>query len=111
MRLTTMAVVVKDASKSAQWWKEKVGLQIRAQMHHWVTVAPKGSKFELHLCETTPRERGNTGIAFTAKDVKAEEKRLRKNGVRITRPTTKAPWGTFLQFADPDGNAFWVNEG
>lgn len=74
-------------------------------------MASKGSKFELHLCQTTPRESGNTGIAFTAKDVKAEERRLRRNGVKITTPSTDKGWGLFMQFADLDGNTFYLSEG
>jgi predicted enzyme related to lactoylglutathione lyase len=111
LSLDTQAVVVRDAKKAAKFWTEKVGLEQRANYDHWVTVAPKGSKFEIHLCETTPLERGNTGIGFSAKDVAAEEKRLRGKGVKVTMKTTKKPWGTIMQFADPDGNRYWVSEG
>lgn len=49
-----VAVVVSNANKSAEWYKEKLGLEIRAKEGHWVTVAPKGPGPVLHLCETTP---------------------------------------------------------
>src|SRR3989442_876697 len=80
--------------------------------------------FRVTLCETaagqlrncTPRgtrrrrAKGNTGYLFSTKDAKKEEARLRKNGVKITRPVTKEEWGTIFWFADPDGNEFQVSE-
>ena len=110
LTFSSVAVVVRNAKKSAAWYREKLGFEIRDEEGHWVTVAPKGSKIVLHLCQTRPLERGNTGFGFVAKDVAAEQKRLEVRGVKFTTPTTKAPWGTFAQFADPDGNTFWINE-
>ena len=111
LKLTSMAVVVRDAKKSAKWWNQKLGFEIRSSDGHWITVAPKGLNFELHLCEHEPLEQGNTGIGLVAADVAAEEKRLRALGVKFTKPTTKASWGTSATFADPDGNEFTINEG
>ena len=81
-----------------------------ADSMHWVTVAAKGSETLLHLCETKPLEKGNTGIGFLAKDVIAEAKALEAKGVRFTKPAHKESWGAFAMFADPDGNEFWINE-
>lgn len=109
MRLTSLAVVVADAKKSAKWYKEKLGLEVRDQHGHWVTVAPKGASVVLHLCEEFyPLEPGNSGIAFTTKDVKKDEAELRKKGVEFAQPTTKEEWGTYAMFKDPDGNEFWL---
>jgi lactoylglutathione lyase len=110
LKLSSMAVVVKDGKKSAKWWSEKLGFEIRSGEGHWITVAPKGLAFELHLCENDPLEPGNSGIGFVAADVAAEEKKLRALGVHFTRPTTKSAWGTSATFADPDGNEFTINE-
>ncbi|HEX9566977.1 MAG TPA: VOC family protein, partial [Thermoplasmata archaeon] len=41
MRLTTIALVVSDAKKSAKWYTEKLGFEIREHQGHWITVAPK----------------------------------------------------------------------
>ena len=109
MRLTSMALVVSDAKKSVAWYKEKLGWEERAKEGHWVTVAPKDSKLEFHLCEKFhPLEPGNTGVAFMAKDVAKAEKDLRAKGVKFTTPTTKEDWGVYAMFADPDGNEFWL---
>jgi len=110
LRFDDVAVVVSDAKKAATWWSKKLGFSVRSRAGHWITVAPRGSSVVLHLCEGGRREKGNTGIGFTAPDVAREEKRLRAKGVRFTRPTTVAEWGTFAMFADPDGNEFWISE-
>lgn len=110
MKFTSVAVVVKDGKKSAQWYKEKLGFEIRDAGGHWITVAPKESNVVLHLCEGEELEPGNTGFAFTVKDVAKEERNLAAKGVRFTMPTTKHPWGTEAMFADPDGNEFYLSE-
>lgn len=106
----SVAVVVSDGMKSAQWYKEKLGFEVRSHEGHWITVAPKGSELVIHLCEGDNLEPGNTGFAFYAKDVAKEEADLRKKGVKFTRPTRKTDWGTNAMFADLDGNEFWLIE-
>ena len=105
-----VAVVVSDAKKAAAWWRGKIGLEVRDDDGHWVTVAAKGSDTLIHLCESKPLEKGNTGIGFLAKDVLKARKELEAKGVKFTKPAEKAPWGAFAMFADPDGNEFWINE-
>jgi len=110
LRFDDVAVVVSNAKRSAKWFSTKLGFKIRSQDGHWVTVQPPGSSVVLHLCESKRRERGNTGIGFMAADVAATVKRLRKKGVRFTRPATETEWGTFAMFVDPDGNEFWISQ-
>lgn len=112
LRLSSMAIVVSDAKKSARWYQDKLGFDIRDREEHWVTVAPKGGDLAFHLCEGFyPLEPGNTGIAFLSKSVEKEEKSLRDKGVKITHATSKEDWGTYAMFADPEGNEFWLIEG
>ena len=106
-----MAVVVSNASKSADWYKEKLSFEIRANEGHWVTVAPKGPGPVLHLCETTPLEKGNTGIGFQVDDLDKTYKELSSKGVEFTVKPTKEEWGTYAMFKDPDGNEFWLMPG
>ena len=111
MRLATIALVVSDAKKSAKWYQEKLGFEIRDHQGHWITVAPRKENIAFHLCEGFyDLEPGNTGISFTTKDVKQDEVALRRLGVEFTIPTTKAEWGTHAAFKDPDGNEFWLLE-
>ena len=104
-----VAIVVSNANKSADWYKEKLGLEVRDKMEHWVTVAPKGYEGSvLHLCETTPLEQGNTGIAFRVDDLDKAYKEMTGKGVEFTKKPTKTEWGTYAMFKDPDGNEFWL---
>lgn len=109
--LETVAVMVRDEEKAANWWREMFGFRIVTSWPHWYTVAPKGAKTRLHLCIDGKPERGNTGFLFTTKDIRRELSRLRKKGVKITQPLKKAEWGTTFMFSDPDGNEFWMIEG
>jgi catechol 2,3-dioxygenase-like lactoylglutathione lyase family enzyme len=111
LRLTTIAIVVSSAAKSAKWYQEKLGFEIREHQGHWITVAPKRENMAFHLCEGFYElEPGNTGISFASKDVKKEEATLRKLGVEFTTPTTKEDWATYAMFKDPDGNEFYILE-
>lgn len=110
MRFGSVAVVVRDEKRAAKFYTGKLGLQLKDKFPHWYTVTSRGSNVRIHLCPDAPPESGNTGISFTAKDVAHEEKALRKKGVKITVPTTKEDWGTYLMFADVDGNEFYIVE-
>ena len=103
-----MAVVVSNAKKSAEWYKEKLGLEVRDNEGHWITVAPKGSSVVIHLCETTPLEQGNTGIAFYVDDLDEAYREMSSKGVEFTTKPKKTEWGTYAMFKDPDGNEFWL---
>jgi catechol 2,3-dioxygenase-like lactoylglutathione lyase family enzyme len=109
MKLSSIALVVSDAKKSAKWYMEKLGFEIRSKDGHWVTVSQKGLPVDIHLCEGfCPLEPGNTGFSFISKDVAKEQKALEAKGVKFTQTTKKEDWGTYAMFADPDGNEFWL---
>ncbi len=57
-----------------------------------------------------PPGEGEHGYLFSTKDAKREEARLRKIGVKITKPVKKEEWGTIFWFSDLDGNEFPVIE-
>jgi len=109
-----VAVVVSKAEKSAEWYRDKLGLEIRAREGHWVTVAPKGSDVVLHLCEPfegNGPEPGNTGIAFRVNNLDETYGEFSKRGVEFTVKPTKEEWGSYAMFKDPDGNEFWIMPG
>ena len=106
--IVDVAVVVSDPKKSAEWYKEKLGLEVRENEDHWVTVAPKGSDVVLHLCQSKPLEPGNTGIAFRVEDLDKAYKEMAAKSVEFTVKPTKEEWGSYAMFKDPDGNVFWL---
>lgn len=110
LKLSTIAVVVRNEKKATKWWKDKLGVRVVTRFPHWHTIATRGSSVRIHLCPDSKPEKGNTGFAFHAKSAAREEKALRRKGVTITVPTTTEDWGTYFMFADPDGNEYWVFE-
>ncbi len=105
----SVAVMVSDGKKTAEWFKEKLDFDASVE-GHWVVVWPKGSTAKIHLCEGD-LEPGNTGIAFYREDAAKVADEMKKKGVKFTRDVKKTPWGTSGMFADPDGNEFWLKEG
>jgi len=105
-----VAIVVSNAQKSSEWYRDKLGLEIRSNEGHWITVAPKGSNVVLHLCEPHEGnvEPGNTGIAFRVNDLDSTYNEFSKKGVEFTVKPKKEEWGTYAMFKDPDGNVFWL---
>jgi catechol 2,3-dioxygenase-like lactoylglutathione lyase family enzyme len=111
LALADVAVVVSDAKKSAQWWKEKLGFGTFTMggTGHAVLVAPPGERLVLHLCEGfAPLEPGDTGIAFVTDRIEQDCRRMREMGVEFPEPLRKESWGAMAKFADPDRNVFWL---
>jgi lactoylglutathione lyase len=104
----TVAVVVSNRSKAAEWYKEKLGFAVREEDYHWTAVWPLGQCTGLHLCEMTPLEPGNTGIIFLSDDLQKSVDQLKSKGVEFTQELKKESWGTYAMFKDPDGNEFWL---
>ncbi len=107
--IADVAVVVSDSKKALKWYTEVLGLEPRSVEGHWITVAPKGSKTVLHLCESDEPEKGNTGIALATKDLNKTYEELKKKGVKFPHPPKDDGWGVYAQFEDPDGNIVWLN--
>ncbi|MEM0118685.1 MAG: hypothetical protein QXV32_09575 [Conexivisphaerales archaeon] len=105
----SVAVMVKDARKSVQWYKEKLHME-SSVAEHWVTVWNNGSNWKIHLCEGNP-EPGNTGIALYTDDLTRLAGQLKKENVRFVKDVTKESWGTYAQISDLDGNIIWLIEG
>lgn len=105
----SVAVVVADGKKSANWFEDTLGFKSSSE-GHWMLVWPEGSNTKIHLCEGEP-EKGNTGIAFYVKNAAGLAKSMKAKGVKITKEVRKTDWGTNGMFADPDGNEYWLIEG
>ena len=105
----SVAVVVTDGKKTADWFEDKLGFK-SSREGHWILVWPEGSTSKIHLCEGEP-EPGNTGIAFYVEGAEKLGASMKKKGVKFTRDVKKTQWGTNGMFADPDGNEFWLYEG
>jgi predicted enzyme related to lactoylglutathione lyase len=110
----SVAVLVNDAKKSAQWYQEKLGFQLDAMQGHWVAVKPPGSKTILHLCgncqdwgDDLPG--GQTGIFIKCDDKEKTYEEMKNKGVAFTVELSEFPsGGKYAVFKDLDGNEFWM---
>lgn len=107
-RLGSVAVVVSDAKKAAEWYTKALGLELVSSEGHWITVKAKGSNTVIHLCQGPPLEPGNTGILFECDDVEKTYRELSGRGVDFAKPPRDEGWGVYAVFKDPDGNEFWL---
>jgi predicted enzyme related to lactoylglutathione lyase len=112
--LADVAVTVKDAKASAEWWQQKLGFgthTVGRPGGHAIMVAPPGDRFVLHLCQGfAPPDPGNSGIAFVTDEIESLVARMLAGGVVFPEPLTKQSWGSMAKFEDPDGNVFWLLE-
>jgi catechol 2,3-dioxygenase-like lactoylglutathione lyase family enzyme len=131
----SVAVLVNDAKKSAEWYRDKLGFEIVEKGGHAVFVRPRGSAFPLiHLCERcddwgndTPG--GRTGVWLDSGGITLHKSKdsgfilpssnpdnvertfdeLKKNGVEFSQELTAMSWGKMAIFKDPDGNEFEIS--
>jgi catechol 2,3-dioxygenase-like lactoylglutathione lyase family enzyme len=131
----SVAVLVNDAKKSAEWYREKLGFEIVGIEGHTVFVKPRGTQaLLLHLCERcdsweNDRPGGRTGIWFQCGEIRIrrDEKtgqvlpasnpedvertyfELKKNGVEFSEQLTTTDWGKYAILRDPDRNEFEIS--
>lgn len=108
----SVPVLVWDAKKAAEWYREKLGLEVRIQSH-WVEAKHPASPAVLHLCDRCAewgddRPGGNTGIFLRSDDKERTYRELKARGVEFAQELTKESWGTYAVFKDLDGNKFWM---
>jgi catechol 2,3-dioxygenase-like lactoylglutathione lyase family enzyme len=128
------AVLVNDAQKSVEWYRDKLGFEIVENKKHTVYVRPKGSEILLHLCGRCDaweidHPGGRTGIwlhcgkvimqrdqksgllipASNGDEVEKTYLELKKLGVEFSEELTSTAWGKYAIFRDPDGNEFEIS--
>lgn len=131
----SVAILVNDAKKSAEWYRDKLGFEIVGAEGHTVFVKPRESQAPLlHLCgrcdawendtpggrtgiwlqcgEITIRKHERTGQALPASNPEEVERtylELKKKGVEFSEELTTTNWGKYALFRDPDGNEFEIS--
>jgi uncharacterized glyoxalase superfamily protein PhnB len=133
--LRSFAILVHDAKKSAEWYRDKLGFEIVGIEGHGVFVQPKGSQGPLlHLCARcndwgNDQPGGRTGIwlrcgdtiilrddktgvvipASKSEEVERTYRELKKNGVEFSMELTTTSWGKMAILKDLDGNEIEVS--
>ena len=129
-----MSVLVNDAQRSAEWYRDKLGFEIVENKKHTVFVRPNGSQMLVHLCgpcdswkndhpggrtgiwlgcgEIVMRRDQKSGILVPASNGDEVEKtylELKKQGVEFSEELVSTNWGKYAVFKDLDGNEFEIS--
>ncbi len=126
-------MLVRDAPKSAEWYRDKLGFEIVGAEGHAVFVRPGDSPSLIHLCGECEawegdRPGGRTGIWFSCgqilmgrtksgillpssrpEDVEKVYHELKARGVEFAEELKSTSWGKYAIFKDPDGNEFEIS--
>ena len=80
--VTTLPVV--DLDRARKFYEEKLELIPKQEMDQGV-VYEAGEKTQLYLYKRDSSKADHTAASFIVKDIEAEVKRLKENGVRFAR--------------------------
>jgi len=116
MRLELIPVPVTDVDRAKAFYTEQVGFN--ADHDHrvnetlrFVQLTPPGSACSITIGEglTTMEPGSLQGLQVVVDDADAIRAELAGRGVDVTE-VMDLPWGRFVYFSDPDGNAWSIQQ-
>jgi catechol 2,3-dioxygenase-like lactoylglutathione lyase family enzyme len=116
MKIELVAIPVTDVDRAKAFYVEKLGFnadfdeQVNPELR-FVQLTPPGSACSIYLgmglTEMTPGSQ--KGLQMVVKDVAAVREELMGRGVETGEVDVQA-WGSFIYFADPDGNSWSIQQ-
>jgi catechol 2,3-dioxygenase-like lactoylglutathione lyase family enzyme len=113
MKLEVVHVPVSDVDRAKAFYTEQIGFnadhdhQVNDELR-FVQLTPPGSACSIAigtgLTQMTPGS--IEGLMMVVPDVQAARDELMRRGADVSEIDVQ-PWGSFVYFSDPDGNA-WV---
>ena len=116
MKIEVVFLGVTDVDRAKSFYVDQVGFHAdHDQTVHeglrFVQLTPPGSAcsvaFGEGLTEMPPG--AQQGVMMVVEDVAAQRERLVANGVDASEVDVQ-PWGSFVTFADPDGNTWSLQQ-
>jgi predicted enzyme related to lactoylglutathione lyase len=115
-KLELVAVPVTDVDRAKRFYTEQVGFnadhdhQVGPELR-FVQLTPPGSACSIALGTglTDARPGSVTGLQLVVDDIQAAHAQLAGAGVEVSE-VQEFPWGRFVFFKDPDGNAWAVQQ-
>jgi lactoylglutathione lyase len=113
VKLSTISYVilyVKDTAKAVPFYRDVLGMKVRAEEPGWVEIDTGSTVLALHSEEKPPAERSGCGVVvFGVDDVQAAYESLKEKGVKFRgAPQIVCEAGDKVgkgaDFTDPDGN-------
>jgi catechol 2,3-dioxygenase-like lactoylglutathione lyase family enzyme len=115
-KLELVAVPVSDVDRAKAFYTDQVGFVLDHDHRvsddlRFVQLTPPGSACSIAIgTGITPAEPGSVvGLQLVVADADAAREELNARGVE-TGDVQVFPWGRFVFFKDPDGNAWAVQE-
>ena len=113
MKLEVVHVPVSDVDRAKAFYTEKIGFnadhdhQVNDELR-FVQLTPPGSACSIAIgTGLTQMKPGSIeGLMMVVPDVQAARDELAQRGTEVSEIDVQ-PWGSFVYFSDPDGNA-WV---
>ena len=116
MKLELVAVPVSDVDRAKAFYVDQVGFH--ADHDHtvgedlrFVQLTPPGSACSIAIGKgLIDSEPGSLkGLQVVVTDIEAAHAELTRRGVAVSEIDDQ-PWGSFVYFSDPDGNAWSVQQ-
>jgi catechol 2,3-dioxygenase-like lactoylglutathione lyase family enzyme len=114
-KLELVTIPVSDVDRAKEFYVEKAGFTLDgdhsvAEGLRFVQLTPPGSACSIAigvgLIESEP---GSAGVQLVVSDVEAARRELLGRGLEVG-PVQAFDWGSFVFFADPDGNRWAVQQ-
>jgi predicted enzyme related to lactoylglutathione lyase len=116
-KLELVAVPVSDVDRAKDFYTEQVGFNADhdhrvSEEIRFVQLTPPGSACSIAIgTGLTDAAPGSArGLQLVVEDIDAARVALAENGVPDVSDVQVFPWGSFLFFSDPDGNAWSVQQ-
>lgn len=115
-KLELVAVPVSDVDRAKAFYVDKIGFnadhdqQVNENLR-FVQLTPPGSGCSIAIGQgLIESEPGSVkGLQLVVKDIEAARTELAGRGAPISEIDDQ-PWGRFLYFSDPDGNAWAIQQ-
>jgi len=115
-KLELVAIPVSDVDRAKAFYVEQVGFnadhdhQVNDELR-FVQLTPPGSGCSIAIgTGITGAEPGSVqGVQLVVSDIEAAHEQLNAAGVEVGE-IQDLPWGSFVFFQDPDGNAWSVQQ-
>jgi catechol 2,3-dioxygenase-like lactoylglutathione lyase family enzyme len=116
MKIEVVFLGVTDVDRAKSFYVDQVGFhadhdhQVREGLR-FVQLTPPGSACSVSFGEglTTMEPGGQKGVMMVVDDVAKAREALAANGVEVSE-VDEQPWGSFVSFADPDGNSWTLQQ-
>ena len=110
-RVQVISIPVSDQDRARDFYVDALGFRVLSDTAigpdmRWLMLGLDGSPTTLTLVTWFPSMPAGSlrGLVLETDDLEGDEARLRGLGIVSSNGIEDAPWGRYIQIADPDGN-------